>query len=114
MKQKHQAKPREQNELALERINILFAEAASCYSNDPALSNRYMDLAIKLATRYRVRLPKQLKQQFCKTCQTYLRPAVNCTIRLRSGKICYHCQNCGNVMRYPFKARQAVTRSVSS
>ena len=101
MKQKHQKKPIEQRKIALERIRTLFKEAKTAFNQDPKLSNRYVELARKIAMKYKVRIPKQLKRQFCKHCYSYLVPGKNLRVRARKGKIVYSCLECKKFMRFP-------------
>jgi ribonuclease P protein subunit RPR2 len=103
MKQKRREKPRQHIDTAAERITTLFDEADATFQKDKALSDRYIELALKISTRYKVRLPLELKKRFCKHCHSYLKPPINCTIRLNQGKIVYHCQSCDGCMRFPFR-----------
>jgi ribonuclease P protein subunit RPR2 len=103
MKQKHRDKPRQHTDTAVERIVTLFDEAEASFSKDRALSDRYVQLALKISTSYKVRLPIELKKRFCKHCHAYLKPPVNCTIRLNKGKLVYRCQGCDGCMRFPYK-----------
>jgi ribonuclease P protein subunit RPR2 len=103
MKQLHRDKPKAHTELALERVSILFTEAAKRFPSEHELSDRYVELALKISTKYKVRLPQAIKKRFCKTCHSFIQSPQNCKIRLNSGKLCYHCLVCGAVMRYPYK-----------
>ncbi len=103
MKQKHKGKPRQHTDTALERIKALFVEAESAFPKDKTLSDRYVQLALKISTRYKTRLPQHLKKRFCKHCHSYLKPGENCAIRLNQGKVVYHCLVCDGCMRYPFR-----------
>lgn len=103
MKQKHRDKPRQHTDTAAERIAVLFKEAEAAFPLDKALSDRYVQLALKISTRYKMRLPLELKKRFCKHCQAYLNPPENCTIRLNQGKVVYRCLGCGGCMRFPFR-----------
>jgi len=102
MKQKHQQKPREHADLALERISALFKEADLAFPKDKALSKRYIVLARKISTKYKVKLPPELKKRFCKHCNSLLKPPQNCKIRLNRGRLVYHCLSCDSCMRYPY------------
>jgi len=107
MKRKYKSKPVEQRKIALERINILFNQAKKVFKKDPSLSNRYVSLARKIAMRYKVRIPSNLKKQFCKHCYHYLVPSVNCRVRLQKGKVVYYCMNCKKYMRFPYRKRKS-------
>lgn len=103
MKRKYKKKPAKQRQIALERIKILFEQAKKIFKKDPSLSNRYVSLARKIAMKYKVRIPSNLKKQFCKHCYYYLVPSVNCRVRLQKRKVVYYCLNCKKYMRFPYK-----------
>jgi ribonuclease P protein subunit RPR2 len=107
MKQKRHEKPKAHTDIALERINTLFSEAALRFPREPSLSNRYVQLALRISTKYRIRLPQSIKKQFCKSCHSFLKSPDNCRIRLNKGKLCYHCLVCNDVKRYSYKKKSA-------
>ena len=79
-------------------FETLFKEAESAGQE---YSDRYVEIARKIAMKYKIKIPSELKKRFCKNCQTYLRPGTNCRVRTRNGRIIYYCQNCKKYMRYP-------------
>jgi ribonuclease P protein subunit RPR2 len=107
MKRKYSKKPLKQKQIALERIQILFEQAGKRFKKDPFLSNRYVSLARKIAMKYKVKIPSELKKQFCKHCYKYLVPSVNCRVRLQKGKVVYYCLNCKKYMRFPYRKKKA-------
>jgi len=102
MKLKHQKKPKKLKELALERIRILFDRAEEEFKEDAKLSNRYVSLARKIAMKYKVKMPRELKRSYCKHCLSYLKPGANCRVRVQRGKVIYYCLNCKKFMRIPY------------
>jgi ribonuclease P protein subunit RPR2 len=136
-KQRHQQKPREHIDTALERIRILFEEADKAFSAGNALSKcglskakstskgkpfskgdtfskdktgrnlsgRYISLARKIAMKYKTPIPSELKKRFCKSCGVFLKPSINCRVRLNKGKAVYTCLSCGSSQRYPYAKR---------
>ena len=90
-----------QKTIAIERIEILFQQAREIFNKDKDLSNRYVHLARTIAMKYKLRIPKQLKRQFCKYCYSYLMPGKNLRVRARKGKIVYYCLDCKKFMRFP-------------
>ncbi len=52
--------------LALERIYRLFELAAE--EKKPGRAKRYIELARKLSSRNKARIPPELKKEFCKKC----------------------------------------------
>ncbi|HJX06047.1 MAG TPA: ribonuclease P protein component 4 [Candidatus Nanoarchaeia archaeon] len=103
VKRKHRQKPARERRVALERIEHLFQEAEKAFKDSPKLSNRYVQLARKIGMKYKVKLSSALKKRFCKNCYSYLKPGVNCRVRLGGKKVVYYCFNCKGLMRFPYK-----------
>ncbi|MBW2991925.1 ribonuclease P [Candidatus Woesearchaeota archaeon] len=110
MKRKHVKKPLEQRRIALQRIKTLFNEARSAFKNEPKLSDRYVELARKIAMKSKVRIPRHLKRQFCKHCHSFLIPSKNCTVRLQKSRVIYTCHNCNKIMRFSYLREQKQRR----
>jgi ribonuclease P protein subunit RPR2 len=98
------AKPGWQNEIALERIRILFDLAGKEFDRHPARSHRYARLARKISMRYNVKIPKELKRRMCNNCYNYLFPGKNCVVRSSSKRqtMEIRCLDCGKVYRHPY------------
>jgi len=94
---------KKRKEIAHERIKVLFEEAESNFSKDSSLSNRYVSLARKLVMKVKIRIPLELKRKFCKHCYKFLRPGVNCRVRIKEGKVIIYCQECKKFTRIPLK-----------
>ncbi len=90
-------------QIALERIEILFKQAKQVFKKNPALSNRYVILARKLAMKAKIRIPRDLQKKFCKHCYRYLVPGTTCRVRTVKQKLVYYCLNCKKYMRFPLK-----------
>lgn len=103
MKKLNAKKQKQMKAIAKDRINYLFEQANKAFNKNPGLANRYVTLARKLAMKYKVRIPKELKRKFCKHCYKYLMPGKNCRIRTKEGKVVYYCLNCKKFMRFPCK-----------
>jgi len=90
--------------IARERISILLKLAESEVSEHPERSKRYAELARKIGMRYKVRAPKKYKRKICKSCGAYMKPGVNCTIRLVPKEKCvvWRCLGCKKDKRYPY------------
>jgi len=106
MKQKYSKKPEKQKAIAKERIKILFKQAKDIFKKDKKLANRYIKLARELAMKYKIRIPPNLKRQFCKHCYKYLMPSINARIRTRDNKIVYYCLECKKYMRFPYSKKK--------
>lgn len=70
----------------------------------PERSKRYVELALTIAKKYKVRLPKHLKKKYCHRCHAFWRLGTNVTVRLRSKEkiISYLCKECGREKCYPY------------
>lgn len=80
--------------IALERIYRLFELAEINFEKHPERSKRYIELARKIAMRYNVRVPFELKQKFCKKCNAFLKVGVNAKIRVSKQIIKVTCLEC--------------------
>ena|SRR3989344_1306878 len=90
---------KENQEIAKERILELFNQAQKTESQK--LADRYIFLVRKIAMKYNIRIPRELKRKFCKHCYTYFKPK-NLRTRLRDKKVIYHCLNCKKSTYYPY------------
>ena len=88
--------------IALERLEILFQLAEDEFERQPARSNRYVDMARKIATRYNLKMPYYWRGRFCSNCYHFLKPGHNCRVRLSGSSVNLYCLECGEVMRKPY------------
>jgi len=96
-------KPKWQQKIAKERIQILFNLAEKELQEHPERSKRYIELARKIGLRYNVRLPRELKRKFCKNCNTLLKPGLTCSVRTERKMLTIRCNNCKKIYRYKVK-----------
>ena len=92
--------------IALQRIQRLFYLAREAIHRDPVLAQRYTRIARRVAMAARIRLPKEYRQQVCRTCKSFILPGVNCRIRIKQKRephLVITCLNCGGRMRIPLK-----------
>lgn len=94
--------------IARERIAILMKLAEAEAAFHPERSRRYVELARKIGERYKVRIPKKYKRKICKKCHSYLKPGLNCMVRLVPKEKCvvWRCGGCGSERRYPYSKRK--------
>ena len=90
-------------DLALQRMERLFALAGAVHATHPERSDRYVQVARKICTRTRVRMPRLLKRLFCRHCGSFL-TAVATRVRLREGVLTTTCLLCGEQMRRPYRS----------
>jgi ribonuclease P protein subunit RPR2 len=84
-------------DIAKERIMLLFNLAKEEYPNDPVLSRHYIRMMKEISRHYLVKLPKDIKNGFCKKCNSVLLQGVSASTRLVSSKryTATRCLNCG-------------------
>lgn len=87
--------------IAMERIDVLFKNAEKEFVYNPELSNRYVDIARRIAMRQRIRIPTEYKRKFCRNCHSYAVPGKNMSVRIHRGKVIYRCCQCGYIRRIP-------------
>ncbi|MDD5142937.1 ribonuclease P protein component 4 [Methanoregula sp.] len=97
-------KPKSKNpatkKIAKERISALFAQAKQAFPEHPDRSNRYVELARKIAMRQRVRIDRELRRQYCHHCYAFLVPGSNMRVRVHDGNVVVTCGSCNKKMRY--------------
>lgn len=105
-------KPGWQQDIARERILILFGLADGGFGKHPERSRRYVQLARRIGMRYNVKIPENLKGSFCKNCNSYLKPGVNCRVRASAGQraVIMKCLECGKITRRPYRREKAARR----
>jgi len=99
----------ETRRIAMQRIQTLFRLANETFNENPALAQRYVDIARKIAMATRMRLPKEYRRQVCRHCKSFILPGVNCRVRIqqrREPHVVITCQNCGKTMRLPLRKRR--------
>ena len=87
-------------EIARERIEILVKSALK--ERDEALAARQALQAKKIAMRFRVRLPYEARQLYCKTCKAFIVPGRGARIRVGRSKtraVRITCLRCGHTYR---------------
>ncbi len=93
---------------ARERILDLMSRADAKFSEDPALSQYYIELARKLAMATKISIPREMKRRICHNCKHWLVPGKNVRYRINNRKnygsyITVTCLECNNITRYIFK-----------
>ncbi len=89
-------------DLALQRMERLFVLAEEEHRSHPERSRRYVEIAKRISTRTRVRMPHILKRLYCHHCGSYLSPEGS-RIRLRDGILVTTCIHCTGKMRRPYR-----------
>ena len=95
--------------LVLGRVERLFSLAESSFDSHPERSHRYAELIRRLAMRTNLRLPKGIRRRICGRCGKFLVPGKNSNVRTssRQESVIVTCQECGHVMRYPYRKEKS-------
>ena len=86
----------------MERMQILIDNAISNARINPELSQRQASIARRISTKYKIRMPYNLRMVFCKKCKSFIAPGINSRIRLGRASvksIRISCNLCGNTYR---------------
>lgn len=99
------SKKNEEQEIASERIKILFDLAEkSAISGKIRLADRYVKQARGIGMRYNVRIPREYKSRICRYCHGYLFPGITSRTRINSKKhmVEIECLNCKRILFFPY------------
>ena len=86
----------------MERMQILIDNAISNARVNPELSQRQASIARRISTKYKIRMPYNLRMVFCKKCKSFIAPGINSRIRLGRTSvksIRISCNLCGHTYR---------------
>jgi len=86
----------------MERMQILIDNAISNARTDPELSQRQASIARRISSKYKIRMPYDLRIVFCKKCKSFIAPGLNSRIRLGGTSvksIRISCNLCGHTYR---------------
>ena len=86
----------------MERMQILIDNAISNERINPELSQRQASIARRISTKYKIRMPYNLRMVFCKKCKSFIAPGINSRIRLGRASvksIRISCNLCGHTYR---------------
>jgi ribonuclease P protein subunit RPR2 len=95
--------------IANERVQTLFRLAREILHEDPALAQRYVDLARRVAMAAKIRLPREYRRQVCRHCKSFILSGVNCRVRIqqqREPHVVITCLNCGKQTRIPLAKKE--------
>jgi ribonuclease P protein subunit RPR2 len=95
--------------IARQRIRALFDQAREIVHDDPALAQRYVDTARKIAMAAKIRLPNEYRRQVCNHCKGFMLPGLNCRVRLKQNRephVVITCLKCGGQTRIPLAKRK--------
>ena len=91
-----------QKDLAIQRIEILLRNALETAKLDAELAQKQAMLAKKISTKFRIRLPYEIRQLYCKKCKRFIVPGLNARVRIGRTNVKavrITCLKCGHVYR---------------
>ena len=100
MRNKHNVKC-----IAYGRLNDLFNMASNEFSEYPERSHKYVKIALRLAAKAGISIPKKFRRNYCRGCKRYLSSGTNASFRTRNGKLIIRCFNCKKFRRIVLKPR---------
>jgi len=91
-----------QKDLALQRIEILVQNALENVKPDAKLAQKQAMLAKKISNKFRVRLPYEIRQLYCKNCKRFIVPGIDARVRIGRSNVKavrITCLRCGHIYR---------------
>ena len=88
--------------IAEERIDILFNKADEVFTKHPERSHRYVEMARNIAKKYNMNMPDTWGKRFCHSCYHFMKPGLNCQIRLSESSVVIKCLECGKINKIPY------------
>lgn len=101
--------------IAKERISLLFDMAfRRVREGDVSLARRYVKIALRIASKAKLKLPKTLKRSYCRNCLVPLIPGITLSVRIKSegkgSRVVYRCLLCGWIRRFMIKSSKKGSR----
>ncbi len=104
-------------EIALWRISRLFDLAAHSTEENgkesPAIARRYVILARKISTHYKVKIPPGIKNRMCKECNSILLPGLNCRVRIASNGFLVYICDCGSQKKIHLTKKSVMPKNMA-
>jgi len=92
-------------ENAKESLKKYLQLAEDNFKKNRKRSSRYIDLALKTAEKYNLRLPPGYRKKICRSCRSLLMPGINVTVRAdpKTKFLVYTCKDCKRKLKLPYK-----------
>ncbi|MFB6209446.1 MAG: ribonuclease P protein component 4 [Candidatus Nanohaloarchaea archaeon] len=95
-----------QQEIARQRIKKLLrlASETAGESEENRKTERYVKAALDIGMKQNVSFPEEERIKICNECHSYLKPGLNCSVRLTQKNSCiiYRCERCQGVNRHGY------------
>jgi ribonuclease P protein subunit RPR2 len=86
-------------------IDSLLNQAKNVAKEKPALANRYVTLARKIAMKFKIRMTSEQKRLFCPYCYKFILPGKTLRVRVHGSKLIYYCLHCKKFWRKPLGSK---------
>ena len=93
---------------AKEMVIKLFEQAKESFKTNKLKANLFVKKARKIAMKFKLRIPSEIKRNFCKYCHSYLIPGQNLRVRTQEGKLVYYCLECKKHWRMPYTKKKTI------
>ena len=101
---RYQKKPSDNIRIAKEHIAKLLDQAKLAAKDKPALANRYVTMARKIAMKFKIRMTSEQKRLFCPHCYKFLLPGKTLRVRVHEQRVIYYCLHCKKFWRKPIRS----------
>jgi len=91
--------------IAVERMYRLMDLALENWKEHKERSKHYIELMKRISTRNRARVPKELKDKFCKECCSLLEG--NSSVRVKGKALWLKCSDCGRIKKIFLEGKKA-------
>jgi len=103
MRKKFKGTKKQLKKQALDEVTKILGKAKVAFAKNPELAHKYAKKARRIALKYKIKLPVNLKRKICKYCYGYLVPGKTLRIRTNKGHVVYYCLMCKKFMRIMYK-----------
>lgn len=93
-------------EISLERMYRLMDLAIDEWKEHPKRSLDYLKLMKKIGMRNKVRVPKELKELYCKKCLNLLLEGKDKEVRVKNKELLVKCKKCGKIKKVEGKKKK--------
>ncbi len=100
--------------IALERIYRLMDLALAEWKTNPERSKDYLMLMKKISMRNKVKIPKEVKELYCKKCFSVLMDSADKETRIKGKIVFIKCRKCGNTKKvFPETKKEGIVFCVT-
>ena len=85
--------------IAIERMYRLMELAEKEWEKNPLRTRRYIQLIRGFSTRFRTKIPSEIKNKFCKHCGNLWKEGENMTVRVKGKTMNMNCKIYGRLTR---------------